>query len=112
MFIKINEELAKKVMGYKDAKGFNPTSNIEDAWTLLEKLESLGLHFLVRNSGRGERDSITQKGYFCNIRSNDDLGTMRKTVAVSAPLAISFGACLVFDINASVFEDVAYEVTR
>jgi len=112
MFMKINEELATKVMGYTDGKGFNPTSNIEDAWTLLEKLESLGFHFLVRNSGRGVRDSITQKGYFCNIRYNDGFETMRKTVAVSAPIAISFGACLAFDIDASVFDVVACEVTR
>lgn len=97
----INEILAMKVMGYKDAIGFNPMENMKDTWEVVEKLRDLSVEILVRHWGRerGEEND----GYFANAHENKKTRINYFTVAPTASVAICLSACRALGVDVDIY---------
>ena len=73
---------------------FNPSTNIEDAWKVWNKLNQDGFRVLLKNVGRrtsGFPDLASLDDYFCNVVTEDeegDITTRFPTYAKTAPLSI------------------------
>ena len=101
------------VMGWVTKPYFKPSSNISDAWQVIERLAELGYETLVRNcisdNCLGIRRGKAQIGdYFCNISKDDsinDLTHYHKAYAKTATLAICLASLKAVGVNIDDIED-------
>lgn len=97
----INEILAMKVMGYKDACGFNPMEKMNDTWEMVEKLRDLNVEILVRHWGRDRGEE--SDGYFANAHKNTKSRVNYYTVAPTASVAICLSTCRALGIDVDIY---------
>lgn len=103
------------VMGWVTKPYFKPSSNISDAWQVIERLAELGYETLVRNcisdNCLGILRGEAQIGdYLCNISKSTSINslepsTCHKAYAKTATLAICLASLKAVGVNIDDIED-------